>query len=145
MVLDAYDIPDEIFEGEYSDAFVKFLRNWFGDSRSLSFGVVDRAFSDDLTPEELKLARELLRRNSGLKYTHIIECRAELRDLDSAPALRAMFACETDPSRQLTVAGTLWRLARDPVLWIVYSRRWRRRCDLEAGALTTDSLAGRRT
>lgn len=55
MVLYWYDIPD----------------------KNLTFGVVDRAFFDDLTPEQMKLARELLRPNLGLKYTHIIEGAAE--------------------------------------------------------------------
>jgi HEAT repeat protein len=113
-VLDMYDIPDDVFTGEHSAAFVQFLRNWFGDSRPLSRGEVDLKFLDDLTPEERQLAKDLLHRNLGLKYVHLIEGAAALHDVDAVPTLRAMFAAEADESRQLTIAGTLWKLNRDP-------------------------------
>ena len=114
MVLDSYDIPDQVF-GKHSQAFVQFIRTWFGDSRALSRGEIDLTFLNDLTPDEVQLAREVLRRNLGLRYTHIIEGLAILHDVDAAPMLRELYASEPDSSRRLSIAGSLWRLTRDPV------------------------------
>jgi hypothetical protein len=111
---DVYDIPDEIGQGNHSTAFMEFLRHWFFDSRGLNNGEVDLSFLAALTPDELHTAKGLLRRNLGLRYTHIIEGCAILRDLDSVSALRTMLSVEPDLSRQLTIAGALWKLVREP-------------------------------
>lgn len=69
-----------------------------------------------LTPQETELAKDLLRRNLKLRYSHIIEGVAEMADVASVPILRAMLAQESDLSWQLTIAGALWKLACDPSL-----------------------------
>lgn len=114
-VLDCYDITDDVFQGQHSTAFLRFLRNWFVDSGKLTRHELDLSFLQEMSPDEAQLARALLRRNLPLKYTHIIEGLAALRDTDSIPTLREMLAVETDLSRRLTLAGSLWKLARDPV------------------------------
>ena len=110
-----YDIPRAVAEGHHSVAFSTFLWNWFGDTRALTHGELDITFLSELTPEELSLARELIRRNLGLKLNHIIEGVSALHDVDAAPSLRRMLDEEPDISRRLTIAGTLWKLNRDPV------------------------------
>lgn len=109
------DIPDEILNRQRSPAFTCFLQHWFVDSRPLSRGEVSLDFLRDLKPDELDLARSLLRQNLGLKYVHVIEGVATLNDVDSIPILREMMKSETDLSRQLTIAGALWKLAKDPI------------------------------
>ena len=112
---EVYDIPEERTAGTHSPAFAKFLWNWFGDTRALTHGELDLKFLADLTPQELSLARELIRRNLGLKYNHIIEGASALHDQEAAPMLREMLYREPDISRRLTIAGTLWKLTRDAV------------------------------
>src|SRR5580692_449947 len=109
------DIPGEILNQRRSPAFTCFLQHWFVDSRPLSRGEVNLDFLRDLTPDELDLARSLLRQNLGLKYVHVIEGVAALNDADSIPILREMMKSEVDLSRQITIAGALWKLAKDPI------------------------------
>jgi hypothetical protein len=112
---DSYDIPEDVAAGPHSPAFAKFLWNWFGDTAALTHGELDLTFLSELTPEELSLARELIRRNLALKYNHIIEGASALHDLDAAPTLQKMLREEPDISRRLTMAGALWKINRDPV------------------------------
>jgi hypothetical protein len=112
---DTYDVPEEVVAGTHSPAFSKFLWNWFGDTTALTHGELDITFLRDLTPEELSLARELIRRNLRLRYNHIVEGVSALNDVDAAPRLREMLYNEPSMSRRLTIAGTLWKLNRDPV------------------------------
>jgi hypothetical protein len=112
---DTFDVPEDIATGAHSPAFSKFLWNWFGDTRALTHGELDITFLRDLTPEELSLARQLIRRNLSLKRNHIIEGVSALHDVDAAPILREMLHEESDISRRLTVAGVLWKVSRDPV------------------------------
>jgi hypothetical protein len=88
---------------------------WFGDPRPLTLGELELSFIDDLTSEELALARGLIRHNLRLRQTHVIEGTSALRDIDAVPVLRAMFHQETSADRRLTIAGALWKLAKDPV------------------------------
>jgi hypothetical protein len=113
FVSDLYEIPEAIIHESHSRAFSQFLQNWFGNSWALTRGEVDLGFLNDLTSEEREIAKDLLRRNLKLKYTHLIEGLAALGDLTSVPMLRAMLASESDSSRQLTIAGALWKLNRD--------------------------------
>lgn len=112
---DSYDIPEDVARGPHSAAFAKFLSNWFGDTYAITHGELDLTFLEDLTTDERELAREMVRRNLKLGYTHIVEGVSALRDIEAVPTLRAMFDKETDESRRLTIAGVLWKLARDPV------------------------------
>lgn len=116
MILrDSYDVPQEVASGLHSPAFAKFLRNWFGDTTALTHGELDFTFLQDLTPGELSVARELIRRNLRLKQTHMIMGAAALHDMDAVPILRALLDGESDISRRLTTAGALWKINRDPV------------------------------
>jgi hypothetical protein len=111
----SYELPEQIVERSHSAAFKQFLHHWFVDSMGLSRGEVDLTFLSELNPEELAIAQDLLRRNLGLRYTHIIEGAAALHDVSAAPMLRSMLDEETDVSRQLTIAGALWKLTSDPI------------------------------
>jgi hypothetical protein len=112
---DSYDIPEDVAAGSHSPSFGNFLWSWFGDTYAVTHGELDLTFLDDLTPEELSLARELIRRNLRLKRNHIIEGASALHDVDAAPILLKMFHEEPDISRRLTLAGALWKINRDHV------------------------------
>jgi hypothetical protein len=113
MLLGKYEIPPVALREPISGAFWQFFHHWFVDSFGLTRGDVDISFLGQLTPAETEVARNLLRRNLGLKYDHIIEGVAALGDVASVPTLRAMLDVEHDNSRQLTIAGVLWILAGD--------------------------------
>ncbi len=112
MFDEEYDIPDELIRG-HSPEFDRFLHHWFEDSTRLIRGERDLGFLDELTPKEREAAGQLLRRNLKLKYTHIIEGFAAIRDVSAVPLLRQMLALEKDLSRRLTIAGVLWKLCKD--------------------------------
>jgi hypothetical protein len=115
ILRDGYDVPEEVARGPHSTAFSQFLRNWFGDTYALTHGELDLTFLKDLTPQELALARELVRRNLKLKQNHIIEGTSALNDIAAIPILQAMLEEESDASRQQTIAGALWKLSKDTV------------------------------
>lgn len=112
---DSYDIPPEVSQGPHSPAFGKFLWNWFGDTGPLTHGELDLSFLNDLAPEEIAVARSLIRRNLTLGQTHIIQGAWALHDLDAVPILQRMLDAESDESRRLVIAGALWRIAKDSV------------------------------
>ena len=114
---DTYDVPEEIANGDHSPAFQKFLWNWFGDTTALTHGELDLSFLEELSPDELQSARTLIRRNleRGCNYNHIVQGAAALGDTDAVPVLQSMLKTESDLSRRLVIAGTLWNLVRDPV------------------------------
>jgi hypothetical protein len=112
---DSFDVPEEVAAGPHSPAFEAFLRNWFGDTWALTHGELDLSFLHDLSPDELRTARELIRRNLKLGLAHIIQGAAALRDVEAVPALRAMLDAQEDIDRRLIIAGALWNLVRDPV------------------------------
>jgi hypothetical protein len=114
-LLDSYDIPESVAAGPHSPAFAKFLWNWFGNPMALSRGELDLTFVNDLTQDELSLARDLIRRNLPVKHTSILQGVEALRDVEAAPILRKMLSEETDLSWRLTISGALWRLNRNPV------------------------------
>jgi hypothetical protein len=110
-----YDIPEEVLSRSQSPAFAQFLHHWFVDTTGLTRREVDLTFLRDLTEEEREIAKDLLRRNLRLNYTHIIQGVAALNDVAAVPVLRGMLAEENDLSRKLIIAGTLWRLVGNPV------------------------------
>ncbi len=112
---DTYNIPSEIVDSPHSKAFETFLWNWFGDPLAVSRHELDLTFLNDLKPDELRLARQLIRRNLELKQIHIIEGASALRDTESVPMLQKMVGAESDESRKLTIAGALWKLSKDPL------------------------------
>src|SRR4030042_4701533 len=102
-----YDIPS--FVGRTpSRALSQFLYHWFENSWALTRHEVDLSFLSELTNDELEYARDLLRRNLRLRYTHIIEGVAALRDTSAVPTLRQMVNEETDLSWRLPIEGGLW-------------------------------------
>jgi hypothetical protein len=112
----AYDIPPGLFDEERSPAFAGFFEHWFVNIWAVSRHELELGFLEDMSPQEKDVAKDLLRRNLHLKYTHIIEGVAALHDLEAVPILREMAAIEMNPSRRLTMAGTLWKLVQDPLL-----------------------------
>jgi hypothetical protein len=112
---DTFDVPEDVASGPHSPAFEKFLRNWFGDTYALTHGELDITFLNDLTPEELELARELIRRNLKLRYLHVIQGASALRDPAAVPILRQLLDKEPDMGWRLTISGALWKINRDPV------------------------------
>jgi len=114
-LLDSYDIPEDVAAGPHSPAFANFLWNWFGNPMALSRGELDLTFLNDLTQDELSLARVLIRRNLPVKHTSLFQGVEALRDVEAAPILRKMLSEETELTWRLTISGTLWRLNRDPV------------------------------
>jgi hypothetical protein len=110
-----FDVPEEVANAEHSPEFAKFLWNWFGDTSALTHGELDITFLRNLTPRELPIAKDLIRRNLKLRYVHIIEGASALGDVEAAPVLRRMLEEETDPSWRLTIAGALWKLVKDPL------------------------------
>lgn len=112
---DTFDVPEEVARGRHSPPFAQFLHNWFGDTDALTHGDLDLTFLNDLTPEELELARDLIRRNLKLRQTHIVEGTSALHDVGAVPILRAVLDEEPEESRRLTIAGALWKLTKDPI------------------------------
>jgi hypothetical protein len=113
----SYDIPYEAQpkDGLHSPAYHRFFENFFVNATGLIRHEVDLDFISALTPQETDLAKDLIRRNLKLRHVHIIEGVAALQDHELVPQLRDMFAHESDLSRRLTIAGTLWKLENDSV------------------------------
>jgi hypothetical protein len=82
---------------------------------ALSRGELDLTFLNDLTQDELSLARELIRRNLPVKHTSIFQGVEALHDVGAAPILRKMLSGEAELTWRLTISGALWRVNRDPV------------------------------
>ncbi len=112
---DYYDIPESVVAGSHSETFSKFLWNWFGNTSAVGRNELDVTFLRDLAPGELSLARELVRRNLRVKHLHIIRAAGLLQDQEAAPILKSMLDEESDLSWRLTIAGSLWRINRDPI------------------------------
>ncbi len=110
-----YDIPPHVGQGQHSRAFATFLQHYFVDSRGLMRREIDLQFLDNLTEQERTLAKELIRRNLTLRYSHIIDGVAALRDREAIPELKNMLTSEKDLSLRLTISGVLWMLDRDGV------------------------------
>lgn len=121
-----YDIPSSILEERHSKAFQQFFHNWFEEPFGLIRHEVDTGFVDNLTLNERELAIDLLRRNLRLGHAHIIGGIALLDDKASIPILKGMFDETTDTSRKLTIAGSLWKLHKDPVFPLEIDRLVRR-------------------
>jgi hypothetical protein len=82
---------------------------------ALSRGELDLTFLNDLTQDELSLARDLIRRNLPVRHTNIFQGVEALHDEEAAPILRQMLSEETELTWRLTISGALWRLNRDPL------------------------------
>ena len=111
-----YDIPAKAKRQSKrgSAAFQTFYRHFFVNECGLIRGEVDLSFLKDLTPQETTLAKDLIRRNLNRGYTHILQGAAALHDHEVVPQVKEMLACESNLSRRLTIAGTLWKLDKDP-------------------------------
>jgi hypothetical protein len=112
---DSYDAPQELVDAPHSPTFREFLLTWFGSTVRITFGLPRLTILNDLTPDEITLAQQLVRRNLKCRYIHIINATWALRDTSAAPLLRMMLKDEPDESRRLTIAGALWKLVLDPV------------------------------
>ena len=112
---DFYQIPAGLAEGPHSPTFERFLRYWFADLGPIGNNELDVTFLSDLTPDEVSLARLLIRLNLPLKHTHIIMTAGLLRDPEAIPILKRMLEAEPDLGWRLEIAGALWRINRDPV------------------------------
>jgi len=65
---------------------------------ALSRGELDLTFLNDLTQDELSLARDLIRRNLPVRHTSIFQGVEALHDEEAAPILRKMLGEETSLS-----------------------------------------------
>ncbi len=112
-----YDIPAKAKRQSKrgSPAFQEFYRHFFVNSTGLIRREVDLSFLQELAPEETAIAKDLIRRNLKLNYTHIIDGAAALRDREAVPQLQDMLARESNLSRRLSTAGALWKIAEDPI------------------------------
>ncbi|MGA7238397.1 MAG: hypothetical protein WBY44_22120 [Bryobacteraceae bacterium] len=115
-LMDMFDIPAEIMDRPHSAAFAEFLGTWFGYTKALSLGEADLSFLNDLTQEEWRLARELIRRNLKSRVWTVIAGAYILNDSEAIPILRRMLKEERSLDLRLTIASALWKLAKDPVL-----------------------------
>lgn len=117
MLNTEYDLPAKAKRQSKggSRALREFYRHFFVDSVGLSRREVDLSFLQDLTPGESAIAKDLIRRNLKLNYTHIIDGAAALRDREAVPQLQDMLARESNPSRRLSIAGALWKITEDPI------------------------------
>ena len=113
-----YDIPVEakrhFKDKRCSTAFRDFYTNFFVSEYGLTRREVDLAFLKNLTAHEVSLAKDLIRRNLKYGYSHIIEGAAALDDREAVPILREMLSRESNLSRRLTIAGSLWKIEKDP-------------------------------
>src|SRR5581483_10500906 len=108
-----YDVPQDVIDHPPSPAFRRFLVTRFGGARV--FFSERLRVANDLAPDEVPLARQLIRSNLKSRHSHIISGTWVLRDLDAVPLLRSMLHDEPDKSRRLVIAGALWKLNQDPV------------------------------
>ena len=110
-----YDLPDEDEFEELSEAFHSFFYEFFVDSMTIHRGETDFWYVPDFSKTELQLARALIRDNLQRKYVHLIEGAALLNDRHAVPLLKKMLDHENDLSLRLTIAGSLWKIAKDPL------------------------------
>jgi HEAT repeats len=97
-----------------SPALKSFYDIFFVNWTALSRREADLRFTGLLKGEELAIAKELIRRNLNRGYDHILDGAAVFRDTEVVPQLKKTLAAVADLSRRLTIAGTLWRIAKDP-------------------------------
>lgn len=97
-----------------SPAFRTFLRLFFENSFELLHNG-DVEFFMHMSLDEINAARDLLRANLHLGYTHIIMGVAELEDALAVDQLRSMLVTERHLSAKLTIAGALWRISHDAI------------------------------
>ena len=110
---DSYDVPQQLVDDPPSSAFRQYLLNWFGSNR-VSFH--ERLTSaNKLAPEEIVVARQLIRANLKCRHDHITSGTWALDDLEAVPVLREMLDTESSESRRLVISGALWKLNKDPV------------------------------
>ncbi len=113
MALEDYGIQLKDLPSPRSAAFEQFLAKWFIAKTEGYRGEWDLSYVKEFAPGELDLARQLLRRNLDKSQTRFVEGVALLGDVSAVPVLQEMYDKESDESRRLTIAGSLWQLAKD--------------------------------
>jgi len=103
-----YDIPSELRATPVSPELEKFVGDVF------VYAGRDGITTPRLSPDELALARLTVRRNLSLNFVHVISAAGVLRDHEAVPQLSSMLARESDESRRLSIAGSLWQIERHP-------------------------------
>jgi hypothetical protein len=96
-----------------SAAFRAFFHHYFVDRILLLRNEVDFAFLRRLRPDEVELARRLVRANLA-RGTHFVEGAALLGDHAATAELRRMLDQERQLAGKLPIARALWCLERDP-------------------------------
>ncbi len=110
---DSYDVPLELVDAPHSPAFREFLLTWFGSTVRIEFGLPCLTVLKALSPDEITLAQELVRRNLHTRRIHIINATWALRDTSAAPLLRRMLEAQGPPDAAPNSGGT-HPFSRDP-------------------------------
>lgn len=106
-------IVDPLDLERMSPAFRTFYHSYFIDKILVLRNELDDKWVDGLSPDELDLARRLVRANlaNGQIYR---EAAALLNDRDAIPLLHAMLEGTRDLSEKIYIALPLWYLERAP-------------------------------
>ena len=109
-----------------SPVFREFFHHYFVDSILLYRSEVDFGFMRRMGPEELALARRLVRANLA-HGSHFIEGAALLGDREAAPEMHRLLDAERDLGARLPIGRALWMLERSTVFPELLSRMVRSR------------------
>jgi hypothetical protein len=106
-------MPEVVDLDKASPAFRRFYEMHFVDSTPILRGDEDWQFAKALSPDELALARRLVRANLHLNPLYG-DSAAVLNDREAIPVLHDMLARARDLSQRITIARPLWILERSP-------------------------------
>jgi len=111
LLFTRYDVPKSSIAGEVSTAFTRFVTDVFVyQGRD---GPIDAASVAGLSPSEVELAKDLIRRNLHLGYSHLLQAAAALQDQGAVPQLEALLAQAGDLGRRVGIARSLLTITGD--------------------------------
>ena len=106
-------MPEAVDLDTASPAFRRFYHLHFVDTIPILRGDEDWGFAKALTPEELALARRLVRANLHLGSFYG-DSAAVLNDREAIPVLHDLLGRAGDISQRIAIARPLWILERSP-------------------------------
>lgn len=110
-----YKIGFALNPDNFSTAFQDFFTSHFENSKALTRGEVDKYFFNEMTDEELDIAKRIVRDNLDLVYNHLYEAAGDLHDNDALLILYEHLEKAKDLSRQLTIGQAIWKINGDPL------------------------------